>query len=226
MLEEIENLAREYTTSSEKRKEVLEGKILAAIEPYLRGFINKKFGSSTPDRMQTGRIAVLKAIRRFNLEMGCKFSTYATSWIIGSIKNERRVETIYPSWILELCDRLSGIEAESLLEGTRLTDDILCSRLFISHATLSVLRAAKSGTLNLDLVPDIRQEEVNQDSILDIKGAIQTLPRRLKPIVSMVYLQGMDITEAALLLEIHPKKATQLLEDAKALLRIKLVGYE
>ena len=56
--------------------------------------VAKKFtgrGCETEDLIQIGLIGMLKAIRSFDPERGCVFSTYAVPMIMGEIKNPKHL---------------------------------------------------------------------------------------------------------------------------------------
>ena len=76
-------IARSQAGESEAREVLIESN-LGLVRHIVRRFAGR--GHDLEDLFQIGVIGLMKAIDKFNLELGLKFSTYAVPMITGEIK--------------------------------------------------------------------------------------------------------------------------------------------
>lgn len=82
--EETMELIQEAQNGSKEAKDILVSYNIGLIKSVLRGFMNR--GYERDDLFQIGSIGLLKAINKFDISFGVKFSTYAVPMIVGEIK--------------------------------------------------------------------------------------------------------------------------------------------
>ncbi len=82
--EETMELIQEAQYGSKEAKDILVTYNIGLIKSVLRGFLNR--GYEKDDLFQIGSIGLLKAIDKFDMNYGVKFSTYAVPMIVGEIK--------------------------------------------------------------------------------------------------------------------------------------------
>lgn len=83
-MEEVSVLIARSQTGDKEAREVLTEKNLGLVHHIVRRFAGR--GYDLEDLFQIGTIGLLKAIDKFDLELGLKFSTYAVPMITGEIK--------------------------------------------------------------------------------------------------------------------------------------------
>ncbi|MDR0948526.1 MAG: SigB/SigF/SigG family RNA polymerase sigma factor [Lachnospiraceae bacterium] len=83
-MEEVSVLIARSQTGDKEAREVLIEKNLGLVRHIVRRFAGR--GYELEDLFQIGSIGLMKAIDKFDLEMGVKFSTYAVPMITGEIK--------------------------------------------------------------------------------------------------------------------------------------------
>lgn len=83
-MEELSVLIEKSQTGDKEAREVLIEKNLGLVHHIVRRFIGR--GHDLEDLFQIGTIGLMKAIDKFDLAIGVKFSTYAVPMITGEIK--------------------------------------------------------------------------------------------------------------------------------------------
>jgi RNA polymerase sporulation-specific sigma factor len=83
-MEEVSVLIAKSQTGDKEAREVLIEKNLGLVHHIVRRFAGR--GHDLEDLFQIGTIGLMKAIDKFDLSLGLKFSTYAVPMITGEIK--------------------------------------------------------------------------------------------------------------------------------------------
>jgi len=83
-MEEVSVLIARSQTGDKEAREVLIENNLGLVHHIVRRFVGR--GYDLEDLFQIGTIGLMKAIDKFDLEIGVKFSTYAVPMITGEIK--------------------------------------------------------------------------------------------------------------------------------------------
>lgn len=114
------------------------------------------------DLVQAGLMGLFKATKRFDITKGVKFTTFATYYIIGAIKDELRKQCIHNQNLYTLSDNLNNNEGkylnmeiydftntERLLIELRLTKHLsqkeIAQKLKVSQSTVSrILKRIKT----------------------------------------------------------------------------------
>lgn len=113
------------------------------------GLVGKAVNSFTSDinlredYYQTGCLALIKAMDRFDFTKGVKFSTYAYSCIINNIYNyygQTSYSFYLPSNIRYLISKYEKLNNQYELRGEKLDDDIACDILGVNSKMLDLLK--------------------------------------------------------------------------------------
>ncbi|MDP6778237.1 MAG: RNA polymerase sigma factor RpoD/SigA [Candidatus Latescibacteria bacterium] len=208
-----------------------------------KGFRNQ--GLSMADLINEGNLGLLTAARKYRLNKGCKFITYAVWWIRQNILKALEVQTRdirIPANVVNDLSRLRKLEAglaqslqrEPTLEEVSTEAELEAEKAAVAFRSApntisldSTLYEDESGPLcetipDLDAAPPdealfekLRREEVGQ--------ALDTLPQRHQEILTLIF--GMNGVEPATYqdiggrLGISRERVRQLKEDALRKLR-------
>ena len=244
--EERELSRRAQEGDKEARKRLIESNLRLVIS------IAKKYrgrGVSFEDLIQEGNAGLIKAVERFNPEMGNRFSTYATWWIRQAVTravadNARTVRL--PAHVVDALFRLRRAEnALSIELGRDATEEELASRLGIKLEEARRLREVSQpiGSINTRIgsdegaeMSDLLHDEHAGDDYARIevgqwegtlREAVQSLPEREARILKMRH--GLDGSETRTLREvsealgISQERARQV--EIKALRTIRTGRY-
>lgn len=208
-------------------------------QPLAEYLARRFFGRGEPieDLTQVATIGLLKAIDRFDLERGVKFSTYATATIVGELKRHFRDK----GWALRVPRRLQ----ESGLKVGRAVTDLYQDlgraptvREIATRTGLSdeeVLEAQETAqaytTASLDAPTDDEGSTTGdrlgteEESFEFLEGwatvapAIRGLPPRERHILYLRFFRGLTQTQIAQDLGISQMHVSRLLARALASLR-------
>ncbi len=159
-------------------------------------------GCSFDDVMSHGVIGLMKALDRFDLEAGTKFSTYGSKWIRQEIRDEllyKRGIIRIPAYMEKLITKFKKCKAELFQEGIwNPTVEMLSQRMRIPEKKVQqLLEICEMSIISLDASSDsflisdmvsstsrMEDEAVEKITLKDVTKAI----KKLKPIEQKVIL--------------------------------------
>jgi len=208
-----------------------------------RGFQNQ--GLSLGDLINEGNLGLVTAARKFDLQKGCRFITYAVWWIRQNILKALEIQTRairVPANVLNDLSRLRKAEAGLAQNLNRTpTSEELASETDFRDKKFAYTLDAAANTVSLDTpcyqegetclvesIPDPHtpppdESFVQQAMRRDVRAAVGLLPERSRQILSLYF--GMDGDEPATYqqignqLGVSRERVRQLKEDALSKLR-------
>lgn len=137
-MEEMEALILRSQKGDKEAREILIKKNMGLIHHVVKRFLGR--GAEAEDLFQIGAIGLVKAIDRFDLSFGVKFSTYAVPMIAGEIKRFLRDDSMIKvsRSLKELAFKAARLREELLMErGEEPGIEELASRLGVEAEELA-----------------------------------------------------------------------------------------
>lgn len=205
-------LFKEYgKTGDINTRNQLAEKYLYIAEIMAKKFANK--GVEFDDLFQVSSLALLKAIDRFDPEMGLKFSTFATPSITGELKNYFRDKSrlIRPGRrnsqimlkinraIQELSpDSYSKPTAQQIAQHIGMDVDTVIEVMEYSSTVISLDQTMEDGGATLyEVIPDIKNPFERFDEHDALKQALATLTEEERDIIVKRFSSNMSQSEIA-----------------------------
>ena len=172
-VEEEQELGKKVKAGSKYAKEKLVKSNLRLVVSVAKRYVGR--GIPFLDLIQEGNIGLMKAVEKFDVDKGYKFSTYATWWIRQSLTralaDQSRVIRI-PVHMTEMINKLSKYEGIYTSQyGIKPTDEEIMKHFEIDKEKLRFIRKAALGVASLDQ-PVLEDEDtslidfvVDEDSI-------------------------------------------------------------
>lgn len=188
------------------------------------------------DLTQAGLIGLLNACQSYDPNQGANFQTYASIRIRGAILDELRRNDWLPRSVQtqlgEVSRAIAKVEARegrtaqdhevaeamqlSLDEYRELTTKLSAARLVYLDANTDSADDVPVG----DREPEAEYSEEEQRTLL--RAGIDMLPEREKLMMSLYYVEELNIREIAAVLEVTEGRVSQLHGQALARLRSRL----
>jgi RNA polymerase primary sigma factor len=161
----IENFQK--TNSVDLYTEIV-NKNMGLVEKIANRYVNQRHKLEYEDLVSIGKLGLIKAIERFNPDMGYQFSTYATYWIRQKVTRAIMDEgyTIrIPVHMQEQINKLLRVENESVVIHKKIDVDWVCGQLDIIKEKYYELKKIDQNFLGISsLHTAISLEE--EDSLL------------------------------------------------------------
>ena len=205
---------------------------LGLVRKVARRFLER--GTEYEDLVQIGTIGMLKAIRSFDSEKGCVFSTYAVPLIFGEIRRFLRDDGIIKvsreqkrlSALLnaERERRLSeggDLSLRSIADSVGVCPEDAAVAMFSSAPVRSLSESAyeeDDSTSLADLVFD-EDEEKRSFEQLSLKFALERLPEHSRKLILLRYYRDFSQVEVARIMGLSQVKVSR--EEKKILEKLK-----
>ena len=241
-VDEQEEHARELFSrlpEPEARDEL--AKLFHSLAEYLaRRFYGR--GEPLDDLTQVASLGLLKAIDRFDLDRGVKFSTYATATIVGELKRHFRDK----GWALRVPRRMqeAGMKVgrtvtemyqdlgraptiREIAERTALSEEDVLEAMETAQAYTTASLDAPSDDEGGASVDRLGKEEEAYELLegwTSVAPAIKTLPRRERTILYLRFFRGLTQTQIADELGMSQMHVSRLLSRTLSNLREQVTG--
>ncbi|MBQ3076174.1 MAG: sigma-70 family RNA polymerase sigma factor [Clostridia bacterium] len=189
-------------------------------------------GVETEDLIQIGTLGMIKAIRGFQVEKECKFTTYAVPLIMGEIKRFLRDD----GWIkISRETRTNGAkifrftEEYEKKEGKSPTMEIICAALELSEEKVVLALEASRPALSLyaeDENTGFSPEKIiGEDNIeritttLALREAVSALPEKEGALIRLRYFHSLTQEQTARMLGMTQVKVSR--EEKKILKKMR-----
>jgi len=193
------------------RAELLE-LLMPLVQSVARRYVNR--GQPLEDLVQVGSIGLIKAVDRFDLDRGVKFSTFAVPNIAGEIKRhfrDRGWSIRVPRDIQELnakltqaVDRLTVKLGRSpniaeLAEATKATEEEVLDAMqgAQSYSTVSFEEPIGENRTALELLGEEDEEYLTAERRVLLAGGMRALAAREQTIMRLRFFDGLTQREIA-----------------------------
>ena len=224
-VKEGDELARQKFITSNLRL------VLSVVQRYAG-----KAGCSMDDLFQVGCIGLIKAIERFDIELGLKLSTYAFSLIIGEmrrflrdsgmVKVTRRVREQAVAALKKKEELQNSLGREPTVEEIAAAmqqpkEDVVLAMEAIMEPSSLYDPAYSDGRENICLIDQV-QDKTSESDWLDemlLRQAMEALSAREKKILSLRFFAGKTQVEVSQAVGISQAQVSRI--EKGALQRIK-----
>ena len=184
-LSEIKSLNKRLYAAEAKLKQAKKAMIEANLRLVLsiaRSYTDR--GLSFSDLIQSGNLGLMKAVDRFEYRLGCKFSTYATTWIRQAITQaiaDQGRNIRLPRHRIEEFYQLNCAERQLLQEKSQKPSiQALADRAGFSLSKTHRLLRASKDTLSIEKIDDPENDFCIGDSLID-----QNTPSPLEALMTL-----------------------------------------
>ncbi len=199
----------------------------------------KREGCEYEDLVQVGCVALIKAIRRFDVSYNVKFSTYAVPVIIGDIKRYIRDNTTVKvsRSLKEIFSKISLVRNELSFKLMRepTLSEISEKSGYTTEKLIAALEACSpcdslERNINSDETGELRlgdmlssKEDMNlQTDRIALKNAIDSLGEREKKIIIMRYFRGKTQVEVSEVMGVSQVQISRIEKKVLGVLREKI----
>jgi RNA polymerase sigma-B factor len=200
-------------------------------------------GEPVEDLTQVATVALIKALDRFDIGRGVKFSTYATATIVGELKRHFRDK----GWALRVPRRLqeAGLQVSrtasqlyqdlgrsptvaEISEATGLGQEEVLEAMDTVHAYSAVSLDAPTDDGKTQLQDLAEEDESLQimDSWATVAPAIEKLPPRERRILHLRFFRGLTQTQIANEMQMSQMHVSRLLSKTLRQLREAVGGTD
>lgn len=228
-----ELLRRAHAGDREARNRLVESNLKLVLSAVQR-FSNR--GGNPDDFFQVGCIGLIKAIERFDIELGLKLSTYAFSLIIGEmrrflrdsgmVKVTRRVREQAVAALKKKEELQNSLGREPTVEEIAAAmqqpkEDVVLAMEAIMEPSSLYDPAYSDGRENICLIDQV-QDKTSESDWLDemlLRQAMEALSAREKKILSLRFFAGKTQVEVSQAVGISQAQVSRI--EKGALQRIK-----
>ncbi len=179
-------------------------------------------GQEDEDLLQSGYEGLLKALQRYDSARGIRFSTYASSCIIGEIRHQLRWKNAFdrPKWVVELQGRILAAVEKLLQEnGRHPTLQEISSLVNIREE--GVQEALRAGRVPFDEVDTKQIRSLHHESFhlpmedrILLQQALQHLSSMQRRVIYLLFYYDLTQSEAAQKLGTTQRQISRLLHKS------------
>lgn len=205
-----------------------EQNLIEQYELYIYKIAKKFYNVETADLFQAGCIGLIKAYRKYKLEEGVNFMTFAYKYIFGEMYDlaSKSRDIKLNKYYLKILKELEVARSEliqKLNKNPTLTEICLYTEIDESLATDVIMLTSQIfslddeyKTINGELyIKDCIGTENNLDDQILINDSIETLNPLEKTIIDYRYFQDLTQTETANILGISQVKVSRIETKSK-----------
>ena len=244
--EEIQDRLAQYARRQDPR---IRDEVVLQYANLVESIARRFLGACEPleDLVQEGYVGLIRSVDKYDVNMGVKFSTYATHFVIGEIKHYLRDKGKIikePAWLQELNQRMSKVVeslhqqfgraptekeiAEVMQTSESCVRELLTTREVFKVTSLDGDREDAAGPRDAEKIKD--QKVVSFHLPVEDKIVLEAALDRLKDIEQQViaahYYRGLNQTEIAKRLGISCNYVSHILRNATKKLKKILVTDE
>ncbi|MGQ9455204.1 MAG: sigma-70 family RNA polymerase sigma factor [Armatimonadota bacterium] len=244
--EQINELVAKYKSTNDPAiRDTIVMQYNNLVESVARRFLGA--GEPLEDLVQEGYVGLIRSVDKYDPEIGVKFSTYATHFIIGEVKHylrDRGKIIKEPAWLQELNQRMTRV-IESLSQNLGRTPtekeiaqmmqmrestvrEMLMTREVFKVLSLEEEREDASGPKESEKIADTKLTTFQLP--LEDKIVLETALHRLKDIeqrvLHMHFYKGLNQTEIADKLGISCNYVSHILRNSTRKLKKILITDE
>jgi RNA polymerase sigma factor for flagellar operon FliA len=190
--------------------------------------------STYDDLWAAGALGLIEASRRFDGAKGASFETFVEHRIRGAMLDELRRLDHLPRRLRSRTDEVTKARRKlSAALGREATIEEVAAELGMDIEEASGMEALLEAPVPLErALPFLTTEENLDDPLLRAEAvrklaeAIETLPERLRILLSLHYVEDLTYREIARLLEVSEPRVCQLHAEAVSKLRATMTSSE
>jgi len=186
------------------------------------------------DLIQVGLIGLLKAKEDYQADSGATFSTYATIRIRGAMMDELRARDWLPRSVQKNLGKVAkALQGAEQRLGRAPTDGEVAGELGISLREYQELLGDVSSarltpvedfeSIAGDMEPD--HEVIESKRATALSEAIKGLPEKEQLMMSLYYVDNLNLKEIGLVLEVSESRVSQIHGQAIARLKSRLKAW-
>jgi len=186
------------------------------------------------DLIQVGLIGLLKAKDDYQSDSGASFSTYATIRIRGAMMDELRTRDWLPRSVQKSLGRVAtALDRAEQRHGRAPVDSEVASELGISLVEYREL-LSETSYARLTPIEDVETVKGNMEPEHEVSeslratalsDAIRELPEKEQLMMSLYYVDNMNLKEIGLVLEVSESRVSQIHGQAIARLKSRLKAW-
>ncbi len=217
-----QELEERYLRYRQSRSEEDLAEVAVAARRLVSHFVRIYTGGNSDDALQAGMEGLLKAVRRYDPEIGAAFSTYAAHCVMGEIRHFLRKEAAYyrPGCIRELQFRVDQYVEQVLKEREALPaiEEIAAALNVRKEGVLQAMRAGLVAFEEVD-ASKIRSEKHEtfrlpiEDRIV-LQQAFRKLSRLQQKVIYYLFYRDLTQVEAAEKLGISQRQVSRVLHKS------------
>ena len=186
------------------------------------------------DLIQVGLIGLLKAKEDYQADSGATFSTYATIRIRGAMMDELRARDWLPRSVQKNLGKVAkAVQGAEQRLGRAPMDSEVAIELGISlgdyHELLGDVALARLTPVeDVEIVPgDMEPDREVTESLraTALSDAIKELPEKEQLMMSLYYVDNLNLKEIGLVLEVSESRVSQIHGQAIARLKSRLKAW-